>query len=130
MTTTPAPLKATPAGSELDRLSSSGWNPRPSSGWTRTTSKYSTLAGNTATYTVTVPQGASVQQNPFMFVPPELMPDYRPAFASGAMRVDLAGRLWVRTIPTKPLRGPDLQRYLETQYSHTRSVLVDLGLAK
>jgi putative tricarboxylic transport membrane protein len=28
------------------------------------------------------------------------------------------------------LRGADLQRYLEAQYSHTRSVLLDLGLAR
>jgi len=28
------------------------------------------------------------------------------------------------------LRGPALQKYLETQYTHTRGVLVDLGLAK
>jgi putative tricarboxylic transport membrane protein len=29
-----------------------------------------------------------------------------------------------------PLRGTALQNYLEAQYKHTRSVLVDLGLAK
>ena len=29
-----------------------------------------------------------------------------------------------------PLRGAELQKYLEAQYSYTRTVLVDLGLAK
>ena len=33
-------------------------------------------------------------------------------------------------VSAPPLRGAELQRYLETQYNHTRSVLVDLGLAK
>jgi hypothetical protein len=42
---------------------------------------------------------------PIMFVPPSDLSDYRPAFASGAMRADMDGRLWVRTIPTKPLAG-------------------------
>jgi hypothetical protein len=40
-----------------------------------------------------------------MFVPPSDLSDYRPAFASGAMRAGMDGRLWVRTIPTKPLAG-------------------------
>jgi hypothetical protein len=43
-----------------------------------------------------------------MFVPPNDLPDYLPAFASGAMRADTHGRLWVRTIPTKQLAaGPE-----------------------
>jgi putative tricarboxylic transport membrane protein len=33
-------------------------------------------------------------------------------------------------VTAPPLRGAELQKYLETQYNHTRSVLVELGLAK
>ena len=33
-------------------------------------------------------------------------------------------------VTAPPLRGAALQKYLESQYTHTRSVLVDLGLAK
>jgi putative tricarboxylic transport membrane protein len=33
-------------------------------------------------------------------------------------------------VTAPPLRGAELQKYLETQYNHTRSVLIDLGLAK
>jgi hypothetical protein len=40
-----------------------------------------------------------------IFVPANDLPDYRPAFANGAMRADPEGLLWVRTIPTGPLRG-------------------------
>jgi hypothetical protein len=32
-------------------------------------------------------------------------------------------------VAAPPLRGPALQKYLETQYTHTGGVLVDLGLA-
>jgi len=33
-------------------------------------------------------------------------------------------------VTAPPLRGPELQKYLEGQYNHTRGVLVELGLAK
>src|SRR5688572_6624605 len=33
-------------------------------------------------------------------------------------------------VTAPPLRGAELNKYLEAQYNHTRSVLVDLGLAK
>ena len=33
-------------------------------------------------------------------------------------------------VTAPPLRGAELNRYLEAQYRHTRGVLVDLGLAK
>jgi hypothetical protein len=33
-------------------------------------------------------------------------------------------------VTAPPLRGAELQKYLEGEYSHTRSVLLDLGLAK
>jgi len=33
-------------------------------------------------------------------------------------------------VTAPPLRGAELQKYLETQYNHTRTALVDLGLAR
>jgi hypothetical protein len=48
---------------------------------------------------------AAAQLPPLTFVNPSELPDYRPAFAPGATRADADGRLWIRTIPTKPLAG-------------------------
>jgi hypothetical protein len=39
------------------------------------------------------------------YVHPDELPDYQPAFASGAVRADADGHLWVRTIPPAPLTG-------------------------
>jgi hypothetical protein len=48
------------------------------------------------------------EENLYLFVSPSELPDYRPAFATGSMRIDTQGRLWMRTIPTKPLQsGPE-----------------------
>ena len=47
------------------------------------------------------------EESALMFVPAADLPDYRPAFSTGSMRIDTRGRLWMRTIPTKPLEaGP------------------------
>lgn len=35
------------------------------------------------------------------FVDPSDLPDFKPAFAAGAMNADGDGKLWVRIIPTK-----------------------------
>lgn len=40
-----------------------------------------------------------------MFVEPSELPDYKPAFFAGSVRVDAEGNLWVRTIPTKAIPG-------------------------
>lgn len=39
------------------------------------------------------------------FVDPSELPDYKPAFFAGSVRVDTEGNLWVRTIPTKAIPG-------------------------
>lgn len=39
------------------------------------------------------------------FVDPSELPDYKPAFFAGAVRVDAEGNLWIRTIPTKAVVG-------------------------
>jgi hypothetical protein len=42
---------------------------------------------------------------PLTFVAPSELPDYRPAFASGSVRADAEGKLWVRVMPSKPTSG-------------------------
>jgi hypothetical protein len=42
---------------------------------------------------------------PVQYVEPEELPDYQPAFANGSARADADGRLWIRTIPPRPLAG-------------------------
>jgi sugar lactone lactonase YvrE len=39
------------------------------------------------------------------FIAPSELPDYKPPFFSGALRADLDGNLWVRTIPTRQVPG-------------------------
>lgn len=39
------------------------------------------------------------------FVEPGELPDYKPAFFAGSVRVDTEGNLWIRTIPTKAIPG-------------------------
>ena len=50
--------------------------------------------------------GAALQLPPVSLVPASELPDYKPAFGSGAARADADGNLWVRLIPTRPLAGP------------------------
>ena len=47
-------------------------------------------------------QRASAHVN---FVEPSELPDYKPAFFAGAVRVDTEGNLWIRTIPTRSIPG-------------------------
>ncbi len=42
---------------------------------------------------------------PLNFVPASDLPDYKPVFGPNSVRADADGRLWVRTIPTKPTSG-------------------------
>ncbi|MEP6732497.1 MAG: hypothetical protein ABJE10_17760 [bacterium] len=42
---------------------------------------------------------------PIQMVPASELPDYKPVFGNGAVKPDMDGRLWVRTIPTKPTPG-------------------------
>jgi hypothetical protein len=51
------------------------------------------------------PPAGTVQLPPPSFFPASELADYRPAFAGGSVRADAEGRVWVRTIPTKPLAG-------------------------
>jgi hypothetical protein len=52
------------------------------------------------------PGGADMVSFTPELVGPGELPDYKPAFASGATRADADGRAWVRLIPTTPMAGP------------------------
>lgn len=49
--------------------------------------------------------GAAAGQPELAFVSPSELPDYKPPFFAGAVRADLNGNLWVRTIPTRKMEG-------------------------
>jgi len=49
--------------------------------------------------------GAVGGQPQLAFVSPSELPDYKPPFFAGAVRADLDGNVWVRTIPTRKIEG-------------------------
>ena len=51
------------------------------------------------------PPGAGMAMPALSFVSPSELPDYKPVFGPNSVRADADGRLWVRTIPTKPMAG-------------------------
>ena len=51
------------------------------------------------------PPGGGAQMPPINMVSPSELPDYKPVFGPGSIRADMDGRLWVRTIATKPTTG-------------------------
>jgi hypothetical protein len=51
------------------------------------------------------PRGGMGMAREPMFVQPQELPDYKPAFFSGQLRADMDGNLWIRTIPTKGIAG-------------------------
>ena len=50
-----------------------------------------------------VPPPPTLRENPV--IDPTDLPGYRPPFTQGAVRADLDGNLWVRTVPVKPVPG-------------------------
>jgi putative tricarboxylic transport membrane protein len=57
------------------------------------------------------------------------------AFWEDALARAFTGEEWKawmakNDVTAPPLRGADLQKYLETQYAHTRAALIELGLAR
>ena len=56
-----------------------------------------------------IPNLAQVPNPPTMreisVLSPNLLPDFKPPFASNAVRADLDGNLWIRAAQTKPVRG-------------------------
>ena len=51
------------------------------------------------------PGGPAGAPPPVNMVPISDLPDYKPVFGNGAVKPDMDGHLWVRTIPTKPTTG-------------------------
>ena len=51
------------------------------------------------------PGGPGGGPQPINMVSASELPDYKPVFGNGAVRPDMDGRLWVRTIATKPTTG-------------------------
>ncbi|MCR4338726.1 MAG: hypothetical protein NUW01_02450 [Gemmatimonadaceae bacterium] len=49
------------------------------------------------------------------FVDPSVLPDYKPAFFAGSVRVDPHGNLWIRTIPTKAITGGPVYDVIDRQ---------------
>jgi hypothetical protein len=39
------------------------------------------------------------------FIPPSELPDYQPPFLANSTRADAQGNIWIRTIPTKAIKG-------------------------
>lgn len=86
-----------------------------------------TVDGTTGARETTVATTAANQLPPILFVPPADLSDYRPAFASGAMRTDMEGRLWVRTIPTRPLAAGPEYDVIDRRGNLIERVVVPLG---
>jgi hypothetical protein len=51
------------------------------------------------------PGGPGGGMQPVQMVPASELPDYKPVFGNGAVKPDMDGHLWVRTIPTKVTTG-------------------------
>jgi hypothetical protein len=63
------------------------------------------------------------------YVDPDELPDYQPVFASGAVRADAEGHLWVRTIPPAPLSGGAIYDVLDRDGRLVDRVQVPRGTA-
>ena len=61
------------------------------------------------------------------FVEPSELPDYKPAFFAGAVRVDTQGNLWVRTIPTKAIPGGPVYDVIDRNGALVERVQVPAG---
>jgi hypothetical protein len=49
--------------------------------------------------------GANVTPPQLNFIPPSELPDYQPPFLANSTRADAQGNIWIRTIPTKAIKG-------------------------
>ncbi|CAN5564349.1 hypothetical protein BH09GEM1_BH09GEM1_44580 [soil metagenome] len=71
--------------------------------------------------------GGGFQVPPINMVPISELPDYKPVFASGSVRADMDGRLWVRTIPTKPTPGGAIYDVIDEEGKLVDRVQVPAG---
>lgn len=61
------------------------------------------------------------------FVDPSELPDYKPAFFTGSVRVDSHGNLWIRTIPTKAIPGGPVYDVINRQGALVERVQIPQG---
>lgn len=61
------------------------------------------------------------------FVDPSELPDYKPAFFTGTVRVDSRGNLWIRTIPTKAIPGGPVYDVIDRQGALVERVQIPEG---
>jgi hypothetical protein len=61
------------------------------------------------------------------FVDPSELPDYKPAFFAGSLRVDSRGNLWIRTIPTKAFPGGPVYDVIDRQGALVERVQIPEG---
>jgi hypothetical protein len=61
------------------------------------------------------------------FVDPSELPDYKPAFFTGTIRVDSRGNLWIRTIPTKAVPGGPVYDVIDRQGALVERVQIPEG---
>lgn len=61
------------------------------------------------------------------FVDPGELPDYKPAFFTGTVRVDSRGHLWIRTIPTKTIPGGPVYDVINRQGAVVERVQIPEG---
>jgi hypothetical protein len=61
------------------------------------------------------------------FVDPSELPDYKPAFFAGSVRVDPRGNLWIRTIPTKAIPGGPVYDVIDRQGALVERVQIPKG---
>ena len=71
--------------------------------------------------------GGGFQVPPVNMVPISDLPDYKPVFGAGAVRADMDGRLWVRTIPTKPTPGGAIYDVIDREGKLVDRVQVPAG---
>lgn len=66
---------------------------------------------------------------PINLVAPSELPDYKPVFGPGAVRADADGRLWIRTIPTKPTPGGAIYEVIDRSGKLIDRVQIPVGTA-
>jgi putative tricarboxylic transport membrane protein len=63
-------------------------------------------------------------------ITPEQIAFWEDALARGFQDEDWKAWMTKNDVSAPPLRGAELNKYLEAQFNNTKSVLVELGLAK
>ena len=74
--------------------------------------------------TRTLAQAAQAQ---FNFIPPNELPDYKPPFFAGAVRADMEGNVWVRTIPTAAIAGGPVYDVINRKGELVERVQIPVG---